>query len=182
MPRLEELAWLWSLSKWQQERWASAPTAYIHPLGHLSPKALLVPHHYPREGHGARGEQHPRELPQCVPALPTRSGLSSCPGWAAPALCQEGPASPAHVGANLPTDPAFPHSQVPGCPPRAWNNPRGGLGLRRGCQVLPWPGTSPVCTEVLFPPLDFPPLGDSTPANPPLPYRALSRTRHAQRR
>lgn len=79
----------------------------------------------------------PRELPQCAPAIPTRTCLSSCPGWAAPAVCQEGPASPAHVGAKLPTDPAFPHRQVPGCPPRAWNNPRGGLELRRGCQVLP---------------------------------------------
>lgn len=74
----------------------------------------------------------PRELPQCAPAIPTRTCLSSCRGRAAPAVCQEGPASPAHVGAKLPTDPAFPHRQVPGCPPRAWNNPRGGLELRRG--------------------------------------------------
>lgn len=106
----------------------------LHPsLGGSEPQGpARVPTTTPGKVMVPRVSINPWELPQCAPALPTRTCLSSCPGWAAPAVCQEGPASPAHVGANLPTDPPFPHSQVPGCAPRAWNNPRGGLGLRRG--------------------------------------------------
>lgn len=47
-PRLQELAWLWPPSRWWQERWACAPTTYIHPSEELNPRGLLVSPHLPQ--------------------------------------------------------------------------------------------------------------------------------------
>lgn len=147
---------------------------------------------------GASEHQGPARVPSTTPGKVMVPGVSSnprsCPShphqdvlvqlsWSGSSRRE-----PGGTGQSCPCGCKAPHRSCTPPQPGArlssqgLEQPRGGLELRRGCQVLPQHGTSPVCTEVLFPPLDFPPLGDSTPANPPLPYRALSRTRHAQRR
>lgn len=114
------------------------------------------PHVYCREGHSARGgSSNSWQLPRCAPAIPTSS--STCPGWAAPAVCHEGPECPTNVGANLPNRPGI--CPLPGqartwaALPEAGATPGEGWGWGGGGhQVPPYHGTSLCAPRSYFPP------------------------------
>lgn len=112
-----------------------------HPsLGGSEPQGLArVPTPVPGKVTVPGVSSKPRELPRCAPATLTRTLPVQLPWLGSSHRAPGGTGQSCPCGCKPPQTSlnAFPHSRVLGCPPRAWNNPRGGLELRRGCQVLP---------------------------------------------